>query len=97
MDFCCYILYSSSTNHYYVGYTSDINERIKQHNESFFGRTAYTAKANDWELFLHIPCISIEQAIAMELKIKKMKSRKYIENLKKFPDLVSTLLNETNR
>ncbi|MBI5010418.1 MAG: GIY-YIG nuclease family protein, partial [Bacteroidia bacterium] len=29
MEFYCYILYSHSINRYYIGYTSDIEERIK--------------------------------------------------------------------
>jgi putative endonuclease len=88
----CYIIYSKSINRYYVGYTSDIQERIKLHNKGSFGYSSYTYKASDWELFLIIPCETIYQAVFMELKIKKMKSRKYIENLKKYPEIVEKSL-----
>jgi putative endonuclease len=92
MSFICYILYSKSTNRYYIGYTSDITERIKLHNNGQFGGKSYTYKATDWEIYLLIPCRSIEQAVFTELRIKKMKSRKYIENLQKYPEMVEKVL-----
>ena len=92
MDYCCYIIYSISIDHYYVGYTSNIEERLFQHNEGFFGPTCFTSKAIDWKIFLVIPCKSIEQAMFIESKIKNMKSRKYIENLRKYPEMVQKLL-----
>jgi len=92
MDFFCYILYSKSLNRFYVGYTSDIEERIILHNTGYFGGRTYTRKASDWELFLLIPCKTITQAILVESKIKRMKSRKYIENLKRYPEMVEKIL-----
>jgi putative endonuclease len=77
-----------------VGYTSDFTERLKLHNEGYFGGRTYTSKVSDWILFLLIPCESIEQACFIEAKIKKMKSRKYYENLKKYPELIDKILGE---
>ena len=94
MKFFCYILYSKSINRYYVGYTSDIEERIKLHNTGHFGGKSFTHKASDWEIFLLIACDSIEKAVFFESTIKRMKSRKYIENLKKYPEMVEKILNE---
>jgi putative endonuclease len=94
MVYSCYILYSKSINRYYVGYTSDIEERIKLHNSGSFGNRSYTHCASDWELFLIIPCVTIEQAVHIELKIKRMKSRVYIENLKQYPEIVKKILKE---
>jgi putative endonuclease len=94
MKFFCYILYSKSINRYYVGYTGDVDERLKLHNTGQFGRKSYTHITSDWELFLLIPCETITQAIHIELKIKNMKSRKYIENLKKYPEIVERILKE---
>ena len=94
MPYICYILFSKTLDHYYIGYTSNIEERLIQHNNGQFGGKAYTCKTSDWELFLLIPCGTINQAIFIELKIKKMKSRKFIEDLKKHPELVAKLLNE---
>jgi putative endonuclease len=94
MNFFCYILYSKSINRYYVGYTSDLEERIKLHNSGYFGGRSYTFKASDWDLFLLISCESAEKAVFIESRIKKMKSRKYIENLKKYPEMIEKILRE---
>ncbi len=94
MNYSCYILFSKLVNRFYIGYTSDINERLKLHNNGFFGTKSYSYKSTDWELYLLIPCTTIGQAVFIEAKIKKMKSRKYIENLKRYPELVHKILNE---
>ena len=52
----------------------------------------YTAKADDWVLYYVIECQSIEQARKIEKHIKKMKSKKYIENLKRYPEITQRLL-----
>jgi len=67
-------------------------ERIKLHNNGYFGGKSYTYKASDWEIFLLIPCKSIEQAVSVESRIKRMKSRKYIENLKMYPEMIENIL-----
>jgi putative endonuclease len=90
--FFCYILYSKSINRYYIGHTSDIEKRLKLHNSGYFGGKSYTYKASDWDIFLIIPCDTMEQAVFIESKIKKMKSRKYIENLKKYPEMIDRIL-----
>ena len=70
MKFFCYILFSRSLNRYYVGYTSDIGERLKLHNTGGFGGKAYTHLTTDWDLYLLIPCDTITQSIFIESKIK---------------------------
>jgi putative endonuclease len=92
--FACYIIYSKSLDRYYVGYSSDVSERIKLHNTGSFGKKSYTHCASDWELFLAIQCLTIEQAIYVESKIKHMKSRVYIENLRKYPEITDKILKE---
>jgi putative endonuclease len=71
MKFFCYILYSESINRYYIGYTSDIEERLKQHNSGHFGGKSYTRITYDWDLYILIPCETITQAVFIETKIKK--------------------------
>ena len=66
------------------------------HNNGHFGKKSFTFKATDWEIFLLIPCKSIEQAIFVESRIKKMKSKRYIENLKKYPNIIIKILKESN-
>jgi len=87
-----YIMYSSSLNKYYVGYTSDsIEGRMEKHIESYYGNKKYTSKTSDWILFLSFECASEKQARQIELHIKKMKSRVYIQNLKMYPEMIERL------
>jgi len=92
VHFFCYILYSNSINRYYIGHTSDIDERLKLHNTGSFGGKSYTYKASDWEIYLLIPCETREATVFVELRIKKMKSRKFIENLKKYPEMIEKIV-----
>jgi len=94
MIYCCYIVYSSSIDSFYIGYTSDIDERIRLHNNGVFGGKSFTHRATDWKIFLLINCDTIKQAVFVEAKIKKMKSRKYIENLKNNPEMAEKILKE---
>ncbi len=96
MEIFCYIIYSESINRYYVGYTSNFEERLALHNSGHFGGRSYTRKASDWEMYLLIPCKTITQAILIESNIKKMKSRQYIENLKKYPAMIEKLQNKAS-
>jgi putative endonuclease len=96
MQIFCYIIYSESIDRYYVGYTTDIDERLILHNTGHFGGKSYTHKSHDWEIYLLIPCKSIEMAVFLESRIKKMKSRLYIENLKRHPELIEKIMKDFN-
>ncbi len=85
-----YVIYSASLSRYYIGETKDVCERIKQHNSGFFDK-AYTSIVNDWILFLKLEFDNRGQARKVENHIKKMKSRKYIQDLKRYPEIVSKL------
>ena len=73
-----YIIYSTSLNKYYVGSCKNVEERLQDHMNS---RSKYTKVAKDWELKYFEAFLTRSEACQRELKIKKMKSRKYIENL----------------
>jgi len=88
---CCYILFSKKLNKFYVGSTISFPERLIEHNTRVYGISKFTAASNDWEEFLIIDCKSIEQAKKIESHIKKMKSSKYIHNLKIYPEIISKL------
>ena len=91
MSFYCYIIYSKLLNKYYIGETNNIEERIELHNNRHF-LNAFTSTTDDWELFFFIQCQSRSQARRIETHIKRMKSRKYIENIKKYPEISQKLL-----
>ena len=46
--FTVYILYSRQHKKSYVGYTSDLQERFKSHNE--LGKKGWTIKFRPWEI-----------------------------------------------
>jgi putative endonuclease len=75
-----YILYSKSLDKYYVGETSDITQRLNQHFSRFY-KGSYTSQTDDWKKKLVIEFSTINQARKAEIFIKKMKSRKFIEQL----------------
>ena len=92
----CYILYSPNLNRYYVGATQNgVMSRIDKHNDSYYGYQSFTAKTSDWVLYLNINCETFAHALRIEKKIKSMKSRVYIENLKKYPELVAKITEVT--
>ena len=86
-----YILYSSSLDKYYTGETSNLKLRLNHHNSSFY-KNAFTTSGDDWVLFYRIICKDVFQARKIEKHIKSMKSRKYILNLKQYPNIVEKRL-----
>jgi putative endonuclease len=63
--FYIYIIYSSKLDRYYVGYTSDIEARLVQHNS---GISSYTSKANDWKHMYQEQFTSREEAHKREVE-----------------------------
>lgn len=76
MKYHVYIIFSQKLNRYYIGYTSDLDKRMTEHNS---GISSFTSKAKDWKLMYTEVFESREAAHTRELEIKKKKSRKYIE------------------
>ena len=85
MPFTVYILQSIKLDKYYIGQTYDLSERLELHKTKYF-KNSFTAKADDWTLVFTLPCESRDEALYIEKYIKRMKSRKYIENLIKEPE-----------
>ena len=91
-----YILYSKKIDTFYIGAChNDLNTRIENHNNGTYGSRTFTSKASDWALFLQFELDSYAHAVRLERKIKSMKSRKYILNLSKYPELREKIINET--
>ena len=78
--FYIYIIYSPSADKHYVGYSSDPQRRLIEHNTKPFN--TYTSKYRPWILKAVFECNEKEaEAIKIERFIKKQKSRKLIEQL----------------
>ena len=86
-----YILYSISADKYYVGETKDLNERLFLHRLKTFKKSS-TKIADDWEIYWSYDCGSLLIARRAEKYIKQMKSRKYYQDLKQYPDIISKLI-----
>ncbi len=65
--------------------------RLKLHADGTF-EDSFTAKAADWELFYSAENLGYVQARKIESHIKKMKSKTFIRNLKKHPELIENLM-----
>jgi putative endonuclease len=78
--FYLYILYSTTSDKYYIGYTSDYNRRLEEHNSSL--EPTYTSKHRPWILKAVFACGEIEgEAIRLERFVKRQKSRKLLEQM----------------
>jgi putative endonuclease len=73
-----YILYSPTLDRYYIGHTSNIEERISKHNTNHKG---FTGKANDWRLIYKEQYKSKSDAYKRERIVKAWKNRNRIEAL----------------
>lgn len=78
MKYYVYIIYSQLKNRYYTGHTINPEERLIEHN---LGATHSTRPGRPWMLVYTETFNDKTAAIKRENEIKKMKSRKYIENL----------------
>ena len=86
-----YILYSISADKFYVGSTIDLELPMLYHTEKEF-KNSFTAKYSDWEVYFKIETENNTLARKVEAHIKKMKSKTYITNLKKYPEMVQKLV-----
>ncbi|MDG1278697.1 MAG: GIY-YIG nuclease family protein [Algoriphagus sp.] len=86
-----YILYSEQTDKYYIGQTEDLDRRLMEHNSHSY-QDSYTKIASDWKMKINLKCSSKRQAIKIENHIKKNRSRKYVEDFIRFPEIGQNLL-----
>ncbi|HXL57622.1 MAG TPA: GIY-YIG nuclease family protein [Chitinophagaceae bacterium] len=78
MPFYVYILYSATTNRYYIGSCEEVETRLQQHNS---GRNLSTKYGIPWELKKMEVFITRSEAFQSESFIKKMKSKAFIEKV----------------
>ena len=78
MLFFVYILYSLTKDKFYIGFTSNLEERIIRHNQKSKG---FTGKINDWKMIYSEAYNTKSEAMAREKQIKSWKSRIKIQQL----------------
>ena len=77
--FYFYILFSSSIDKYYIGYTGDdLQIRLRNHNSNHKG---FTGQVNDWCITYFEVFENKSDAFAREREVKSWKSRIKIERL----------------
>jgi len=91
----CYILYSQNADTFYIGMTSESTDiRLQKHLSDYYKKPKFTNCASDWVIFWSLECPNLIIAGKIESHIKKMKSRKYLEDLKKFPEISRKLIDK---
>ncbi len=73
-----YILQSQLDQSFYIGFTTNIEDRLNEHN---FGNTGYSKRKRPWNLVYFESYNTKEEAIKREKSLKRMKSKKYILEL----------------
>ena len=71
-----YALYSSKFDKIYIGYSSNLPERIKSHNE--FGTKGWTIKFRPWELIYSESFDNKASALKREKELKSFSGREFI-------------------
>ena len=76
--FYTYILFSPGIDRFYIGCTSNIEERLKKHNNKNKG---FTNQANDWCVVYSKTFSTKQEALNLEKQIKSWKSKTRIRKL----------------
>ena len=77
--FNVYILYSEGFNKTYVGFTSDIENRLRSHNE--LGTKGWTLKFRPWKLIHQEIYQTKQEAMSREKYLKTGAGREFIRNI----------------
>ena len=70
-----YLIESSKYDRYYLGQTSDLDDRFQRHNEN---RCQYTKGKGPWNLVGYKVFENRSEAVKEEKRLKKAKNRDYI-------------------
>jgi putative endonuclease len=80
MPFLVYILKSRSIDRFYCGHTSDIDKRVKQHNDPEYCKTLTTKRfAGPWELIWSEEHSTRGEAMAREKQVKKRGIQRFLK------------------
>ena len=86
-----YIIQSKIDHSFYVGHTQDLKQRLEFHNDPQLNQ-GVTRHKIPWKYFFSLETPDKSIAIKIEKHIKRMKSHRYISNLKKYPEMSEKLL-----
>jgi putative endonuclease len=76
-NYVCYLLKSQTSNRTYIGVTTNLKKRLRQHNGEICGGAKYTKSNRPW---IPILCVSgfytKNQTLSFEYRVKKKKNSK---------------------
>jgi len=75
MCYFVYILYSKSTDVYYKGQTSDLEDRIRRHNNK---QEKATRNGVPWDLIRYFKKSTRSEALTLERKLKNLSRKRLI-------------------
>jgi putative endonuclease len=77
--FVVYALYSKTFDKIYIGFTSNMEERFKSHNE--LAKKGWTIKFGPWQIVHQESFSSKAEAMKREKELKTATGRKFIRSL----------------
>jgi putative endonuclease len=77
--FFVYVLYSTSANKFYVGYTSNLESRLLSHNE--LGTKDWTKRYRPWELVYTESYQTKSTTLKREKELKTGVGREFIQKM----------------
>jgi len=81
MNYSVYILFSPSTDSYYKGQTSNLDDRLSRHNS---GREKATKSGAPWKLVWSATKQTRGEAIKLERKLKNLSRERTIQFISKY-------------
>ena len=75
-----YVIYSPSSDRYYIGETVDVQGRLIEHRQHRYAGS-FTSIADDWEIAFVLRCKDKVSALKVEAHLKKSKSKVYLKRL----------------
>ena len=87
--FYVYVIRSlSHPKRYYIGFSEDIDQRVKEHNE---GKSLHTAKYGPWELAFYLAVPSKTKALELERYLNQVQDGHFCSDIF-FEEQTDTLL-----
>ncbi len=77
MEFTVYVLYSDSADKLYIGFTSNLDERMKSHNEL---GSDWTKSYRPWRIIHTEKYLDKKEAMQREKSLKEGQGRKWIRD-----------------
>ena len=78
MKFTVYLIQSEKDDSFYIGFTSNIEQRLSYHN---LGKSRYTSRKMPWRLVYTEEFSTRSEAVKRERFLKKQKNRDFFEKL----------------